>query len=527
MGPIVTNVSPVLYTMQHYSKYLKYKYRYLRLLALLGGNGDLTVRLQGSDKALSLPVPEIPNLENLRSEINERLGIPNEDQELFVDGRRATDADVVPGAKLTVVDNRPPRTFFVSFPDGIKRGFELSLSPPFDLERLKAAIESETGLKPGNYELKADSGENATDADIDEGEYAFRLDMGRISLGDAVRTNNVRLVKFVLENYPVDDVNARDFYGDTLLHVATQYKGVCERDVWNEKTCFHEIRETESEYLPIVELLLKKGADPNIKNEDGDTPLHIAAINAYDRIVELMLDFQADPNRTNRDGDTPLHKAVEYAYHQIDWKKSWDYKPYCNIVKLLLNHSANPNMRGQDGKVPLHWLSSDCVTSLLLKARADPDIQDEYGNAPLHLSCAYKFPNKHLLSGTNMLLEAGANPNIQNRDKVTPLHLAAQNNDVYFLKQLLAAQANPNIRDAVGKTPLHYAAATARDASHISELLVANADPNIQDLLGQTPLHEAAGSSEIFQQVEELLLKAGADPNLKDHQGKTYIQLVR
>src|SRR5439155_522999 len=53
-----------------------------------------------------------------------------------------------------------------------------------------------------------------------------------------------------------------------------------------------------------VKLLLENGADPNIKNEDGDTPLHLCKSK---EIAELLLAKNADVKARNKSGRTPLH----------------------------------------------------------------------------------------------------------------------------------------------------------------------------------------------------------------------------
>ena len=56
-----------------------------------------------------------------------------------------------------------------------------------------------------------------------------------------------------------------------------------------------------------VEILLKHGANPNVRNVNGVTPLHCAAYGPADRAVfELLLAHQADPNARNSIGETPL-----------------------------------------------------------------------------------------------------------------------------------------------------------------------------------------------------------------------------
>lgn len=56
----------------------------------------------------------------------------------------------------------------------------------------------------------------------------------------------------------------------------------------------------------IVELLLKKGASPNVTDKYGSTPLHRAASLGHTSITKLLLEFRADPNLSNSEGNTPL-----------------------------------------------------------------------------------------------------------------------------------------------------------------------------------------------------------------------------
>ncbi|MDT7870811.1 MAG: ankyrin repeat domain-containing protein, partial [Thermoproteus sp.] len=88
-----------------------------------------------------------------------------------------------------------------------------------------------------------------------------------------------------------------------------------------------------------VRELLKKGADPNVRDESGDTPLHKAADEGRVDVVRLLLERGADPNVKNENGDTPLHWAA--------------YKGHVDVARLLLEHGANPTVKNKDGKTPL------------------------------------------------------------------------------------------------------------------------------------------------------------------------------
>ena len=61
-------------------------------------------------------------------------------------------------------------------------------------------------------------------------------------------------------------------------------------------------------HTEIIELLLAAGANPNLPDLDGDTPLHVCET---PEVAELMMINGADPTIVNEIGETVLDKAVE------------------------------------------------------------------------------------------------------------------------------------------------------------------------------------------------------------------------
>ena len=66
-----------------------------------------------------------------------------------------------------------------------------------------------------------------------------------------------------------------------------------------------------SEYAELARILIEAGADPNAKDNDGETPLHQAVEFENAEAAKLLIEAGADPNAKNNNGETPLHKATE------------------------------------------------------------------------------------------------------------------------------------------------------------------------------------------------------------------------
>ncbi|KAM6168160.1 ankyrin repeat and LEM domain-containing protein 1 [Erethizon dorsatum] len=91
-----------------------------------------------------------------------------------------------------------------------------------------------------------------------------------------------------------------------------------------------------------VEVLLTRGADPNLVLEDGAAPLHLAARARGRRglcCLGALLRRGADPNARSAEALTPLHVAAAWGCRRG--------------LELLLRHGANPALRDQDGLRPL------------------------------------------------------------------------------------------------------------------------------------------------------------------------------
>ena len=83
----------------------------------------------------------------------------------------------------------------------------------------------------------------------------------------------------------------------------------------------------------MVQLLLNKGADPNIRDNDGSTQLIIASFRGYTELVRLLLENGANPTIMAYDGSTAFSTAVE--------------NQNADIVRLLEPHNRSTKIQSR------------------------------------------------------------------------------------------------------------------------------------------------------------------------------------
>lgn len=120
--------------------------------------------------------------------------------------------------------------------------------------------------------------------------------------------------------------------------------------------------------LPEVRQLLKN--DPDLvltKDENGFTPLHLAAANGHRDMVDLLLTTKADVNAKDNSGSTPLHQAAAAQGEHSD------------IVEVLLARKANVDAADRQGLTPLHYAllaDNPDVPKWLLNHGANANVKD-------------------------------------------------------------------------------------------------------------------------------------------------------
>ena len=113
-------------------------------------------------------------------------------------------------------------------------------------------------------------------------------------------------------------------------------------------------KENLSRVLGCVDILLVKGADPNLVDSEGRSCLHYAVLNGYFDIVERLLKhYPIDVNLQDHEGNTSLHLGCQAKENQAA------------IVEILLKKGADRKIENYQEKLPMDYAVLHGLTSVI------------------------------------------------------------------------------------------------------------------------------------------------------------------
>ncbi|KAK0710343.1 hypothetical protein B0T26DRAFT_679630 [Lasiosphaeria miniovina] len=259
-----------------------------------------------------------------------------------------------------------------------------------------------------------------------------------------------------------------------------------------------------------AQMLLDRGASMhNARNTQQTTPLEEAAASGSLPIVELLIRRGADPNYRDRDGWSAIHWAAEEGHQEI-----------------LLRGEVDPVKSTCHGWTALHhaaFMGHSRVVGLLLqddRVRPTASLQDNHGWSVLHLAVHSRdlatvriLLDKSIIEDPQALVDESGLTAEEWLDRGPTSHSQKATNNLAFSKSR-CCQAVTELRDAVaiGNAPL------------IRFLLKSGHYINGMNSGKRTALYYAAKKS--MHSIMDLLLDWGADPNILPTGRKSWEEFI-
>jgi len=230
-----------------------------------------------------------------------------------------------------------------------------------------------------------------------------------------------------------------------------------------------------------VDVLLKNGADIDLPDPDGVSPLNLAVMNANWDLAKQLIDAGADVDQWDIYGEAPLFSAIGL-YSKVDGgHASIDPRNQAkgiDIVRSLLEHGADPNMqlffrpagvRGSTntrGSTPLIRAANTGdlgLVQLLLEHGADATLYMADRETPIHAVLAGRTTEKDALELIRVLHDAGTDVNVvalvNHIEEVrggSALHFAVRKRYKEVIKLLASYGIDMNLKDQDSLTALDY-----------------------------------------------------------------------
>jgi ankyrin repeat protein len=239
--------------------------------------------------------------------------------------------------------------------------------------------------------------------------------------------------------------------------------------------------------VPMLRLLLDRGADLSQSSGNHTSPLLIALLNGQVGIATELLDRGADPNAADDYHRAALFAAIDLRNfnHEKYGDLPTDGRDPVDLIKALLKKDANPNLKTDT--VPVHglmqfdasWVNFDGETPfvraalsgdievmrLLLESGADPNIATVQGSTALMAAAGinwipgqtYTRSEADYVAAVKLCLERGAPVNASNSLGLTAMHGAANRGWTSIMQILADRGAILDAKDKEGRTPMVFA----------------------------------------------------------------------
>jgi ankyrin repeat protein len=298
----------------------------------------------------------------------------------------------------------------------------------------------------------------------------------------------------------------------------------------------------------IVRLLVEKGGDLNARDSWGRTALHVAAEEGFMDLIECLPECEASKIDSESGGFySPLELAMMHGHEGVvrvllergdanthtvfkeqivlTWAAE---KGFIELVRLMLaSNDANADLKDESDRTALSYAAEmgrrDVVQLLLDRDDVNADSPDHFGRTPLSFAAegGYQEIARLLLMREDVKADS-ADPEGSYGGDRTPLSWAAGEGHEDLVRLLLARDdINADSFDNAGSTPLLYAAIGGHEGV-VQELIQGGAEIDAAATAphdGETALAQCAAGG--FGEAVTMLMKHGANIEARTRFGET------
>jgi serine/threonine protein kinase len=166
----------------------------------------------------------------------------------------------------------------------------------------------------------------------------------------------------------MDIANINDYInhgGDINIKVSTSWEFSSENPRGHETNLSLIICAIKFDKVEVVQSLLDHGTDPNaLDYYDHRTPLHKAVSYSSNKdIIRMLLEKGANPNLADLDGNTPLHCLAMGFLESGKCRYDQD-KSSADLFDLFILYKADPSLANKHGNTVLHIVAKQDIASI-------------------------------------------------------------------------------------------------------------------------------------------------------------------
>lgn len=241
----------------------------------------------------------------------------------------------------------------------------------------------------------------------------------------------------------------------------------------------------------------------------GLTSLHIASLYGRNEAICLLLARGADPEVSDEFGTTPLHLALHCLLPEADHlNDSWTVD---EAMPEWIEHYDNEENTRTLLESAAIWREVG-LRSLCKAVNVGDTHRDSFGRTALHCVRYGKLTSAD--NTVSILMDQGYKPTTRDKEEKTPVLYAARAGDTLSLQKLIQTKTCLSTTDCYGMSALHYAV----QGNHLeaTQFILSSAESqSIKDEHGRTALHYLGDSA-----IAQVLLASGYKASDVDDKGR-------